>query len=249
MTGIDLLFPTAETAIDDERIVELYDRPAGGGPWLRVNFVESVDGAATRAGRSGGLSSEADKRVFNLLRTLCDVVLLGAGTMRDEGYGPMRVDAAASRSRVQRGLTPQPGFAIVSGRLDLDPSSPVFVDAPSRPLVITLETSPVTRRRALDAVADVVVCGSTSLDVGAALDALRSRGLDRIHCEGGPSLFSTLLAAGAVDELCVTINPSIESGQAPRIASAAAAVGLPLDLGHVLHGDDGSLILRYTRGT
>ncbi|MEP6479355.1 MAG: pyrimidine reductase family protein [Rhodoglobus sp.] len=243
---IDLLFPTAESAIDDERILELYDRPPDAGTWVRANFVSSVDGAATSGGKSAGLGSDADHRVFELLRTLCDVVLLGAGTMRDEGYGPMRLDAAAEHSRAARGLTPQPAFAIVSGRLDLDPESPVFADAPVRPIVFTTGASSAAARERLAPVADVVVTGETELDVATLLAELHSRGLGRIHCEGGPALFATLLAAGAVDELCITIAPLLEGGAAPRIATSPAEVHQGMGLAHVLLGD-GSLILRYVR--
>ncbi|MGH1525937.1 dihydrofolate reductase family protein [Leifsonia sp. L25] len=123
---IDRIFPLPpEEGIGDTRIAELYSDGAGN-PWLRVNFVSSIDGAATRQGLSGGLSDDADHRVFDILRRLCDVVLVGAGTVRAEGYGPMRVDEASQRARRDAGMTAHPVFAIVSASLDLDPASPIF---------------------------------------------------------------------------------------------------------------------------
>jgi riboflavin biosynthesis pyrimidine reductase len=246
VTEIDLLFPTAESAISDDRIATLYERHDPAQPWLRANFVSSVDGAATRDGLSGGLSGHADKRVFDILRTLCDVVLLGAETMRAEGYGPMRVDSLAEHRRMFRGLAPQPVLAIVSGSLNLDPASTAFTDAPSRPIVFTTAGASRSRRIAINAVADVVVCGETELDVTAMLAELGGRGLMQVHCEGGPRLFSTLLEANAVDELCLTISPMIQGGNSPRIDGGPLALGIALDLGHILVGE-GFIILRYTR--
>ena len=58
-------------------------------PALRVNFVASADGAATLDGRSGGLGNANDQHILGLLRQLADVLVVGAGTLRAEGYGPL----------------------------------------------------------------------------------------------------------------------------------------------------------------
>ncbi len=79
---------TGQSDLADEDLARLYAYPPG--PWLRANFVASVDGAAHLDGASAGLSSDADRHVFALLRTLADVVLVGAGTARTERYGPVR---------------------------------------------------------------------------------------------------------------------------------------------------------------
>lgn len=241
-----LPLPSAE-ALTDAELVALYDRPARS-PWVRVNFVSSVDGAATVDGLSGALGGDADHRVFDLLRRLCDVVVVGAGTVRAEGYGPMRVDEPSQAARVEAGLHPHPVFAIVSARLDLDPQSPIFRDAPERALVITSAAAPADRRDALAAVADVLVCGEAGVDPALAVAALAERGLARIHCEGGPHLFADLIAASAVDELCLTVSPVLAAGGASRIATGAApSAPAAFELAHVLHVDDGTLLLRYVR--
>ncbi|MFF2053278.1 pyrimidine reductase family protein [Leifsonia sp. NPDC058194] len=250
--AIGRLFPVpasdaaAQGALTDDELVALYDAPTRS-PWVRVNFVSSVDGAATVQGLSAGLGDDADHRVFDLLRRLCDVVVVGAGTVRAEGYGPMRVDRAAQHARVAAGLAEQPVFAIVSAGLDLDPGSPIFTDAPVRPIVVTAGTSPQAKRDALGSVADVLVCGVDRVDTAAMVAALAERGLVRIHCEGGPHLFGDLIAAEAVDELCLTVSPSLVAGTASRIATGAmptAPVGL--ELAHVLRSGD-TLLLRYVR--
>ncbi|MEY9952808.1 pyrimidine reductase family protein [Leifsonia sp. EB34] len=245
--AIDRILPLpAEEGVGDGRIAELYSEGAGD-PWLRVNFVSSIDGAATRQGLSGGLSGDADHRVFDLLRRLSDVVLVGAGTVRAEGYGAMRVDEASQRARRDAGMTAHPVFAIVSASLDLDPASPIFREAPERPIIVTTELSRRDTREALADVADVVVCGAERVEPSRLVAVLAERGLTRIHCEGGPHLFGDLIAAGVVDELCLTVSPTLEAGVASRISAGAAPI-LPVGmrLAHVLRSGD-TLLLRYVR--
>ncbi|HEU4849884.1 MAG TPA: pyrimidine reductase family protein [Terrimesophilobacter sp.] len=233
--------PSGELA-DDEIVASL----RSGAPVLRVNFVSSVDGAVTHEGRSGGLSDAADKRHFELLRRVCDVVLVGAGTVRDEGYGPMRVSEESARWRVANGLGEHPVFAIVTGSLNLDPGSEIFTDAPVRPIVVTSTGAPADLLARFEAVADVVVGGSNWIDVPHAVAALHARGLRNILCEGGPTLFGSLLAADAVDELFLTVAPTLEAGDAWRIAAGELAEPRHLALTSVL-ASGSTLLLRYAR--
>lgn len=245
--AIDAVFPLpAEEGIGDARIAELYGAGAGR-PWLRVNFVSSIDGAATRQGLSGGLSDAADHRVFDILRRLCDVVLVGAGTVRAEDYGAMRVDEASQRARREAGMTAHPVFAIVSADLDLDPAGPIFREAPERPIVVTTERSRRDAREALAEVADVLVCGEERVEPRRLVEGLVARGLARVHCEGGPHLFGDLIAADVVDELCLTVGATLEGGVASRISAGAAPL-LPVGmrLAHVLRSAD-TLLLRYVK--
>ncbi len=225
---------------DDDLLADLRT----DAPVLRVNFVASVDGAVTHDGRSGGLSGEADKRYFELLRRVCDVVLVGAGTVRDEGYGPMRVGDESARWRVANGLPEHPVFAIVSGSLDLDPHSDIFTDAPTRPIVVTSTRASAERVARFQEVADVIVGGSNWIDVPHAVAALHARGLHNVLCEGGPTLFGSLLAAGAVDELFLTVSPTLEAGDAWRITAGQLAEPYRLELTSVL-ASGSTLLLRY----
>jgi len=233
-------------ALDDEQLAGCYAINDRSSQSVRVNFVASIDGAATDHGLSGGLSGQADKRVFGLLRRLCDVVLVGAGTVRAEGYGAMRLDQASARLRRQNGLADQPVFAIVSGTLGLDPDSTVFSNAPVKAIVVTVGASSPVKKKALSRVADVVVCGDERLDVSLMLDAFARRGLRQVLCEGGPTLFGTLLDADRVDELCLTISPLIEAGDAHRIVVGTLEKARRMSLHHVLVSD-GTLMLRYLR--
>ena len=235
----------AATVLDDERLIECYAAGRGARS-VRMNFVSSLDGAATTGGLTAGLSSPADKRVFDILRRLCDVVLVGAGTVRAEGYGAMRLDPASIQWRRANGLADQPVFAIVSGALRLDPRSAVFTEAPVRAVVVTVGASASAKKEALSRVADVLVCGEERLDVGAMLGELARHGLRQVLCEGGPSLFGTLLEADCVDELCLTLSPQLEAGAAPRIATGALPQVRRMRLHHVLVSGS-TLLLRYLR--
>lgn len=240
-TQIDRLLPDIAADLDDEQILSHYAPPSG--PWLRANFITSLDGAATRSGKSGGLGDSADLRVFNLLRRLADVILVGAGTVRIEEYGAQWLSAEDESWRLARGMPAQPALALISGSLNLDPKSELFTNAPTRPIIYTLGDTLIDRRRALEAVADVVTVGRTMLDVRALRADLESRGLRQIHSEGGPSTFGSLLEGGVVDELCLTISPTVEAGNAPRIAHSAHSVPTDMELAGILRSGD-ELFLR-----
>lgn len=207
-------------------------------PLVRVNFVASTDGAVTVDGRSGGLGSAADRRVFGTLRELADVVLVGAGTVRAENYGGAR--------RPTRGTTTPPPIAVVTGSAQLDPAARLFTDTRVAPIVLTGPAAPADRLALLaDAGADVVVLDP--LSPAAVLGELGRRGLYRVLCEGGPRLFGDLVAADLVDELCLTVAPVLAAGAAGRIA--VGPPGTPprsLRLVGVIEDDD-VLLLRYAR--
>jgi riboflavin biosynthesis pyrimidine reductase len=216
--------------------------------WLRANMVASADGAAALGGVTAGLSSGADKDVFLLLRALADVILVGAGTARDEDYGPARVREGWRGLR--GGRPPTPPIAVISASLNVAPASRLIAQAPphARTIVITTAQAPAGRRAELARHADIVVAGDETVDLKAAITALADRGHHRVLAEGGPHLLAQLLEADLLDELCLTVAPLMAGPGAPRIvAGALPAPGpLPLTLAHVLE-DNGFLLARYTR--
>ncbi|WP_416393954.1 MULTISPECIES: pyrimidine reductase family protein [unclassified Curtobacterium] len=249
MTGL----PQSIGDLSDDDLLELYTADAVA-PWLRVNFVTTLDGSATagRDGVSGSLGGPDDLRVFDLLRRVADVVLVAAGTVRDEGYGPMALHDADVAWRRSHGLPDHPVFAIVSGSLSLEPASRIFTEAPVRPIVLTSASaagSPAAS--ALAAVADVVPCSADddpdTVDPARLRDALVARGLGTVHCEGGPSFFGVLVAADLVDELTLTIDPTLEGGAGPRITHGGSNELRRFRPAHVLLGRDGVLLTRYVR--
>jgi len=233
--------------LSDEEILDRYRVDDRSSLWVRANFISSIDGAATSGGLSAGLGSPADLRVFDLLRRLCDVVVVGAGTVRAEGYGPMRLEPHATRWRRAHGLPEHPVFAIVSAGLNLDPASRIFTEAPVRPIVVTTDGAPQERKNALADVADVLSAGNPRVDTVRMLAQLHERGLSQVHCEGGPSLFADLIREDTVDELCLTVGPALEGPGAPRIVTGNPVDGpRAMDLASVLESD-GTLLLRYVR--
>jgi len=234
--------------LDEHELAQLYAYPAP--PWLRANMVASADGAGSFDGLSAGLSSDADRRLFGLLRVLCDVVLVGAGTARTEGYRPARRRAALADLRGGPGRTATPPIALVSRSLDVDLSVPLFVDAPpdARTIVITCADSPADRRAAAERVADVIVAGESAVDLAEAVGVLAKRGLGRILCEGGPTLLGQIAADRLLDELCLTLSPLLAGPGAPRITAGPAFTARPMALAHVLQ-DDSFLFCRYVAET
>jgi riboflavin biosynthesis pyrimidine reductase len=245
------VLPPSLADLSDDDLLELYTTDAGD-PWLRVNFVATLDGSASAAGVSGALGGDDDLRVFDLLRRVADVVLVAAGTVRDEGYGPMVLHDTDVAWRRAHGMPDHPVFAIVTGSLSLDPRSRVFTEAPVRPIVLTSVTAAASSKaRALAEVADVVPCSADdapdSVDAGRSRGLLAGRGLGTIHCEGGPSFLGALIAADAVDELTLTIDPSLEGGEGPRIARGSSPELRRMRAAHVLLGAGDVLLTRYVR--
>lgn len=218
--------------------------------WLRANMVASADGAGTLGGVTSHLSSDADRRLFALLRVLSDVIVVGAATVREEKYKPARPPPERWRG-LRDGRAPTPPIAVVSARLDLDLGGPLIAGAPphARTIVITTARAPADRRAELARHADVIVAGNVTVDLKAAAGALASRGHRRMLCEGGPHLLAQLVEAGLLDELCLTTGPLIAGPGPDRILAgvpgpAARSLPLPLILAHVLE-DDGFLFCRY----
>ncbi|MEO3812214.1 pyrimidine reductase family protein [Sphaerisporangium sp. B11E5] len=211
--------------------------------WVRLNMVASADGGISVGGLSEGLSSKGDRRLFGVLRGLADVVLAGAATVRAEGYGPAR--PRASWEPLRAGRPPAPPIAVITGRLDLDLTSPLFTEALARTVVITAETAPAELRSRAAKVADVIVAGGDRVDMALAVAALGERGLGRVLCEGGPRINAQLAAAGLVDELCLTVSPLLIGGDAARILDGPPS-HTPTTLSHVLE-EDGFLFCKYTR--
>jgi riboflavin-specific deaminase-like protein len=238
------LLPPPATAheLTDDDLVVAYAVTADRS--VRANFVSSADGAVTIEGRSGGLGNEADRRLFALLRDLCDVILVGAGTVRTEQYGSTPTTPKRRARRAELGLSPVPRLAVVSARLALDPDSELFANDP-RTIVITHADAPADQLKALESVAEVVIAGEGQLDMAAALDALAERGLGKVLCEGGPMLLGSVLEAGRLDELCLTLSPLVAGGPAGRIVQLPTASQVELSVEHVLEAD-GALFLRYS---
>lgn len=181
----------------------------GSGPFVRVNMITSLDGATAVGGRSRGLGGPADKVLFGLLRSMADVVLVGSGTARVEGYGPVELPEELQLARKQRGQLPVPPVAVVTQSGNLDFSSNLFQATSPRTIVVAPGSARVEMLARAREVADVLTAGAGSVDLRSALVALSDEGLHHVVCEGGPTLNVSLAASGTVDELCVTLSPKL----------------------------------------
>ncbi|HEX6405163.1 MAG TPA: dihydrofolate reductase family protein [Pseudonocardiaceae bacterium] len=199
-----------------------------GRPAVRLNMIASLDGAATVDGLSGGLGGPADHRVFAALRELADVVLVAAGTVRAERYGPSKVP-----------------LAIVTRSCALDLDAALFAEG-ARTIVLTVATAPPKAVAAAREVADVLVAGERTVDLHVALQLLGAAGYRSVLAEGGPSLNAQLAAADLIDELCLTIAPCLVGGDSRRILAGPTAHMSRFAL-HTICEDDGYLFLRLRR--
>lgn len=189
-------------------------------PWLGLCMVASIDGSTVVDERSEALSSDADRAVLVALRQLADVIIVGAGTVRIEGYGPPS--------------KPGQRIGVVSRRGDVDVSMPLFASgagflivprsAPARPI-------------------DTVRAGDDEVDL---VEALAQLDADFVQAEGGPALNAALAAADVIDELNLTISPIVSGGDGPRLVTGADPIGRSMRLAHVLE-EEGFLFTRYVR--
>lgn len=219
--------------------------------WLRVGMVMSADGSVTdEDGWSGGLGGEADFRVFRTVRALADGIVVGAATIRTGRVGPHRLRRELRTRRASLGKPHPAPIVVVSGSLDLDWGHPLFTSARSPTLVATCTA-------ALDGAVVpagvrpyVFTAGSETVDVAVAVRTLRERfGLRHLLCEGGPSLATAMVDAGLVDELCLTIAPTLIGSRhrTPLVTALRGRTDLHLTAAYADDGaDDGVVFLRYS---
>jgi riboflavin biosynthesis pyrimidine reductase len=222
------------------------------GRWLRANMVSTVDGAAVSPdGVTRAISSTTDRELMAVLRALADVILVGASTAVREGYGPDQVRGEHAHLRAAAGLGPGVPIAVVSNRLDLDLDSPLFAAGSVPTILLTTSEAPSDRllaARMRRPRIDVAVVGESVVDPAAAVAALVERGHRRMLCEGGPRWLTSLVAAGLLDELCLTVSPLLLGGEAFRVLGPAPlGEGVRVRLGQV-NSDGANLFLRYLIG-
>lgn len=236
--------------LDEPALARLYAYPET--PWLRANMVSTLDGAATGPdGRTGSINNEADRQVFLLLRALADVILVGAGTARAEGYRRPR-PVTGDRAVLRESRPAAPSLVVVSrtANLPLQLATPPDQGAGTVGQVM-LATSRAADEQAVDAAREalgeeqVLVAGDDSVDLAQVLRHLAERGLTRMLCEGGPALLRDMTAAGLVDELCLTVVPQLIAGDHPRILTGE---GLDAELSpRLLLEAEGTLLGRWSR--
>lgn len=214
--------------------------------WVTGHMVAGLDGTAAIDGKVGALSTEVDQKLFRQMRQIADVVLVGAETVRKEGYGLVRLSDEAKAQREAEGKPPTPPVAVVTGSLNLNWNLKLFKAAPEHAptMIITSAAADPDKLAEAKKHATVVIAGEERVEPAAALQALSERGHEVVLCEGGPTLLGEFVAAERLDELCLSIAPVMGGDNLP--------VGIMPDGGGVHHfelksvkGEEHTLFLRY----
>ncbi|GAB3444988.1 dihydrofolate reductase family protein [Actinophytocola sediminis] len=218
--------------------VDLIDAFTQPRDQVRLGMVMSVDGSVTdEEGWTANLGGAADRRVLRALRASADAILVGAGSVRTGRYPPHRPTGEIRETRRRAGRAEAAPLVVVTRSGDLDWSLPVFTEARTPTYVVTCARSPVAGRRD-----HVLVHGETDIDLPAALADLRAR-FGGVLCEGGPGLATAMFTARLVDELVLSIAPSILPGEHPRLVrDLAKRQELTLT---ELYEEGGEVFLRY----
>jgi riboflavin-specific deaminase-like protein len=240
---MQLLYPECRPISPEELAsgLRLGDRAPADRPYLVLNMVSSLDGKATIDWRTKGLSTELDRRLFHLLRTQGDAIMVGAGTVRAERYGRMAKSDELRAIREREGLAPDPLAVVVSARLDLPADLPLLNEPQQRVLIATQSDA------SLPDVGAEAIYERTGDDLPLLMSRLRERhGVRSVVCEGGPTLNSHLFAAGLVDELWLTLNPKAAGGAAALTIVAGRQLVEPAELEKVSIAEgDGDLFTRW----
>jgi len=240
---MQLLYPDCRPTSPQELAsgLRLGDKAPPDRPYLVLNMVSSLDGKATIAWRTKGLSTELDRQLFHRLRTQADAIMVGAGTVRAERYGRMAKSDELRAAREQEGLAPDPLAVVVTARLDLPADLPLLNEPEQRVVIATGSDA------SLPDLESQIVYERTGDDLPLLMTRLRQEhGVRSVVCEGGPTLNSYLLAAGLVDELWLTLNAKLAGGAAALTIVAGRELVEPLDLEPVSVAEgDGDLFTRW----
>lgn len=217
--------PHEVVTVDDAYTVERV--PHDHRPWVGLCMVASLDGTVAVGGTSGGLGNANDLQVLLTLRSITDVIVVGAGTVRGEGYGPPK--------------KPGQRIGVVTNRGSVDLDDELFTSGAG--FVIAPEAADVDER------VEVLRAGRAVVDLAVAIERLHeiAPGVRSVQAEGGPTLNAALLEADLIDELDLTIASRLSGGAGPRLTRGAAEIDRRFDLAHLLVDDDGFVFGRWTR--
>lgn len=187
-------------------------------------MISSLDGSSFVGGKDNGnsraLSNPVDQQLLLALRSLADVILVGASTVRREDYGP-------PKKKGQR-------VAVVSRSANFDFDRPLWTSGSA--LLLLAEDAP-------DVPVPSIRAGKGDVDIARAVTQLDA---EFVQAEGGSSINGLLADADLIDELNLSISPQIVGGEGSRIVATRAEFQHRMRLAHVLE-DDNFLYTRYLR--
>jgi len=214
--------------------------------WVTGHMVAGLDGTAAIGGKVDALSTDVDQKLFRQMRQIADVVVVGAETVRREGYGFVRLSDQAKAQRQALGKPPTPPIAVVTGSLELDWSKKLFTRAPDHAptMVITAASADPDRLAEAEEHVPVIIAGQQRVEPVQALQALAERGYRVVLCEGGPTLLGEFVTADRLDELCLSIAPIIGGDNLPVALTPQGTEIAHFNLESVM-AEDHTLFLRY----
>lgn len=241
------IFSPGKTVADPMAAYLAVDRSAPRHEcWVAGHMVAGLDGTAAIGGKVGALSTDVDQELFRRMRQIADVVLVGAETVRKEGYGLVRLSDEAKAARQALGKPPTPPVAIVSGSLDLNWKLKLFREAPEHAptMIITDESADPEAVAEAKQHAEILFAGTNRVEPDVALQVFAQRGYQVVLCEGGPTLLGEFIAADRLDELLLSIAPVMGGDNLPVGVTPDGAGITRFELCHVM-GQDDTLFLRY----
>lgn len=221
---------------------------------VRAIAISTLTGSAAMDGNTQAMGNATDSELFQSARRWSDVVVVGAGTVRDENYGGVLVSADQQAERTARGQSPIPRIAVLSRTFALNPAMRFFTEATAPPLILAPHSaiedpSLAPLRESLEqAGAEILDCADGS--AAAIVETLHRNGFNRIDCEGGPLIFGEMFAADLIDVLHLTIEPLLTSHLERPLLDLPEDAGhftRRLELSHVAATADGTVFLRYQR--
>lgn len=214
--------------------------------WVAGHMVAGIDGTAAIEGKVGALSTEVDQTLFRRMRQIADVVLVGAETVRREGYGLVRLSDEAKQQRQAAGKPPTPPVAVVSGSLDLNWKLKLFSQAPEHAPTIIITTASADPDRVAEAkkYTNVIVAGKERVEPQQALAELAKLGHQVVLCEGGPTLLGEFVAHDRLDELLLSISPLMGGDNLPTAVTPDGSGVSAFELKSTLI-ENHTLFLRY----
>ena len=205
-----------DEVLDNYRI----DRPVlADRPWVSSIMVASIDSAVDIGGTSGPLGNDTDRALLGLMRREHGAVFVGASTARHENYKPSK------HANVQ--------IFVATRHPQEDWDSPLWQD--SRTTLVT-----TTGAASVPSHLSVVRAGAEDIDLLGALQEMKTRGVDRVSCEGGPRINTTFVQADLFDELSLTVSPHAVGGTIQRALPDRPFDGRRFSLAS--HGVDGDWI-------
>lgn len=218
--------PVANVTLD-----EAYAGPLGSHsdrPWIGLSMVTSIDGSTVVDGASAGLSSDNDTAVLLRLRSIADVIIVGAGTARGEGYGPPS--------------KPGQRIGVVTRSGSVDTATDLFTSGAG--FVITTTSAEFEERGV-----DVIRVGTDDVDLPEAVRRIPDvcPGARFVQAEGGPTFNGALANADLLDELNLTTSPAIVGGDGPRLVHGAGDVTSRYELAQIVVDDEAFVFSRWRR--